>query len=89
MLNLVRWVSARTIKETFSPPKDYRYPFMAEEQGPEARSPSASRGRGFASLRPPRRAHGVVPLDQVTSISLGTARAEDPLRLVLVVATTP
>jgi 1-pyrroline-5-carboxylate dehydrogenase len=30
-LNLVRWVSARTIKETFSPPKDYRYPFMAEE----------------------------------------------------------
>ena len=30
-LNLVRWVSARTIKETFSPPADYRYPFMAEE----------------------------------------------------------
>ena len=31
ILNLVRWVSARTIKETFSPPLDYRYPFMAEE----------------------------------------------------------
>ena len=30
-LNLVRWVSARTIKETFSPPKDYKYPFMSEE----------------------------------------------------------
>ena len=30
-LNLVRWVSARTIKETFSPPTDYRYPFMMEE----------------------------------------------------------
>jgi len=30
-LNLVRWVSARTVKETFSPPSDYRYPFMAEE----------------------------------------------------------
>src|SRR6185295_16342804 len=30
-LNLARWVSPRTIKETFSPPKDYRYPFMAEE----------------------------------------------------------
>ena len=29
-LNLVRWVSARSIKETFSPPRDYRYPFMAE-----------------------------------------------------------
>jgi 1-pyrroline-5-carboxylate dehydrogenase len=31
MLNLVRWVSARTVKETLSPPRDYRYPFMAEE----------------------------------------------------------
>jgi 1-pyrroline-5-carboxylate dehydrogenase len=30
-LNLVRWVSARTIKETFSPPRDYKYPFMTEE----------------------------------------------------------
>ena len=30
-LNLVRWVSARAIKETFNPPRDYRYPFMAEE----------------------------------------------------------
>ncbi len=30
-LNLVRWVSARAVKETFSPPLDYRYPFMAEE----------------------------------------------------------
>jgi 1-pyrroline-5-carboxylate dehydrogenase len=30
-LNLVRWVSARTVKETFAPPTDYRYPFMAEE----------------------------------------------------------
>lgn len=30
-MNLLRWVSARTIKETFVPPTDYRYPFMAEE----------------------------------------------------------
>src|SRR5262245_26507483 len=30
-LNLVRWVSARTIKENFHPPRNYRYPFMAEE----------------------------------------------------------
>ncbi len=30
-LNLVRWVSARTIKETFVSPTDYRYPFLAEE----------------------------------------------------------
>jgi 1-pyrroline-5-carboxylate dehydrogenase len=28
VLNLYRWVSPRTIKETFAPPKDYRYPFM-------------------------------------------------------------
>jgi 1-pyrroline-5-carboxylate dehydrogenase len=31
MLNLVRWVSARTIKELSVPPTDYRYPFMGEE----------------------------------------------------------
>ncbi len=30
-LNLVRWVSARTVKENFAPPRDYTYPFMAEE----------------------------------------------------------
>ncbi len=28
MINLLRWVSPRTIKETFHPPTDYRYPFM-------------------------------------------------------------
>jgi 1-pyrroline-5-carboxylate dehydrogenase len=31
MWNLIRWVSPRTIKETFVPPKDYRYPYMAED----------------------------------------------------------
>jgi len=30
-LNLVRWTSARAIKETLVPPTDYRYPFMSEE----------------------------------------------------------
>ncbi|MDQ6736456.1 MAG: L-glutamate gamma-semialdehyde dehydrogenase [Gemmatimonadota bacterium] len=30
-LNLVRWVSARSVKETFSPPTDFRYPFMGAE----------------------------------------------------------
>jgi 1-pyrroline-5-carboxylate dehydrogenase len=30
ILNLLRWVSPRSIKETLVPPKDYRYPFMAE-----------------------------------------------------------
>jgi 1-pyrroline-5-carboxylate dehydrogenase len=31
MLNLYRWLSARTIKETFNPPIDYRYAFLGEE----------------------------------------------------------
>lgn len=30
-LNLIRWVSARNIKETFVPPTDYRYPFLNGE----------------------------------------------------------
>ncbi|MCC7242946.1 MAG: L-glutamate gamma-semialdehyde dehydrogenase [Acidobacteria bacterium] len=30
-MNLLRWVSARTIKETFSPPAEHGYPFMTEE----------------------------------------------------------
>ncbi|MPZ19467.1 MAG: L-glutamate gamma-semialdehyde dehydrogenase [Luteitalea sp.] len=30
-LNLLRWVSTRSVKETFVPPTDYRYPFMLEE----------------------------------------------------------
>ncbi len=29
-LNLYRWLSARTIKETFNPPTDYTYPFLQE-----------------------------------------------------------
>ena len=32
MINLYRWLSLRTIKETFDPPKDYRYPFLEPEQ---------------------------------------------------------
>jgi 1-pyrroline-5-carboxylate dehydrogenase len=30
MWNLIRWASPRTIKETFVPPRDYRYPYMDE-----------------------------------------------------------
>ena len=30
-MNLLRWVSARTVKETFVPPTDHRYPFMGAE----------------------------------------------------------
>jgi len=31
MINLYRWLSARTVKETFNPPVDYRYAFLREE----------------------------------------------------------
>ena len=31
LLNLIRWVSARTIKENLNPPKDYRYPFLKKD----------------------------------------------------------
>ena len=30
-MNLLRWMSVRTLKETFVPPKDWRYPFMGAE----------------------------------------------------------
>lgn len=31
MINLLRWVSPRTIKETFNPPVDYSYPFLLKD----------------------------------------------------------
>jgi 1-pyrroline-5-carboxylate dehydrogenase len=30
-MNLLRWVSARTVKETFSPPREWSYPYMSDE----------------------------------------------------------
>jgi 1-pyrroline-5-carboxylate dehydrogenase len=30
-MNLLRWVSARTVKETFVPPAELAYPYMSEE----------------------------------------------------------
>lgn len=32
ILNLLRWISPRTIKETFAPATDYRYPFMGDDK---------------------------------------------------------
>ena len=29
--NLLRWTSQRTVKETFTPPTNYKYPFMEEK----------------------------------------------------------
>ncbi|MFI5346294.1 MAG: L-glutamate gamma-semialdehyde dehydrogenase [Elusimicrobiota bacterium] len=31
-LNLIRWVSPRTIKETFEPPRDFRYPWLGRDE---------------------------------------------------------
>jgi 1-pyrroline-5-carboxylate dehydrogenase len=40
MWNLIRWVSPRTIKETFIPPRDYRYPFMAPDAAGDGSGPA-------------------------------------------------
>jgi 1-pyrroline-5-carboxylate dehydrogenase len=32
MINLLRWVAPRTIKELFVPPTDYRYPFLLPDK---------------------------------------------------------
>jgi 1-pyrroline-5-carboxylate dehydrogenase len=32
MWNLIRWVSPRAIKETFVPPRDYRYGFLKDDE---------------------------------------------------------
>jgi 1-pyrroline-5-carboxylate dehydrogenase len=45
-VNLVRWVSARAVKEAFNPPRDYRYPFMAEERGEARVEPTRTRRPG-------------------------------------------
>ena len=42
MWNLIRWVSPRTIKETFVSPQDYRYPFMKSDGGNGSGPPDAS-----------------------------------------------
>ena len=36
ILNLLRWISPRSIKETFVPARDYRYPFMSPQPAPKA-----------------------------------------------------
>ncbi len=35
LLNLIRWTSPRAIKETFVPPRDFRYPFLAPDEDGE------------------------------------------------------
>jgi 1-pyrroline-5-carboxylate dehydrogenase len=45
MWNLIRWVSPRAIKETFVPPKDYRYPFMGADAGGDGSGTSGAGDR--------------------------------------------
>jgi 1-pyrroline-5-carboxylate dehydrogenase len=45
MWNLIRWVSPRTIKETFVPPRDYRYPFMAPDPSSDGSGTSGAADR--------------------------------------------
>ena len=37
-LNLLRWVSARSVKETFNPPHHFDYPFMASKEQEERKA---------------------------------------------------
>ena len=45
MWNLIRWVSPRTIKETFVSPRDYRYPFMAPDLSRDGSGTSGTRDK--------------------------------------------
>ncbi len=54
-LNLLRWLSPRTIKETFVPPTDFRYPFM-QAGVPARRGRAATRKPAGSAPAPPRSA---------------------------------
>jgi 1-pyrroline-5-carboxylate dehydrogenase len=45
MWNLIRWVSPRTIKETFVPPRDYRYPFLAPDVSQDGAATAGTQDR--------------------------------------------
>jgi 1-pyrroline-5-carboxylate dehydrogenase len=45
MWNLIRWVTPRTIKETFVPPTDYRYPYMAPDVAADGAGVTGARDR--------------------------------------------
>jgi 1-pyrroline-5-carboxylate dehydrogenase len=49
MINLLRWVAPRTIKELFVPPTDYRYPFLEKEKS-NSSSKAKQNGNGLAEV---------------------------------------
>ena len=51
MWNLIRWVSPRAIKETFVPPTDYRYPFLAARRRTQAGGHDALHAKALATER--------------------------------------
>ena len=53
-LNLVRWISARAVKETFAPPRDFRYPSM--DEAPDERAAGAVGAASSAGEEPRRTA---------------------------------
>ena len=72
MWNLIRWVSPRTIKETFVPPTDYRYPFL----GPDGdRRQQLRRARHVARILDGIDAF----LDQLAAIDSAARVHRDPL----------
>ena len=73
MWNLIRWVSPRTIKETFVPPTDYRYPFLAPDARATARA-SRARDAGCVELALRRRPARTISSDA------GAAAARPRLR---------
>ena len=50
-LNLVRWVSPRSIKETFNPPTEYAYPFMGKDIGESMEDISHQLGDQLGELK--------------------------------------
>jgi 1-pyrroline-5-carboxylate dehydrogenase len=52
MWNLIRWVSPRTIKETFVPPTDYRYAFLSADDAGQSPAPRPGRQQPTESADP-------------------------------------
>ena len=72
-LNLLRWVSPRTVKETFDPPHCYKYPFMAEEAAVQTDAPASEdeSPRRPAATKPPPNTRDRFPWGGVDGASPG------------------
>jgi len=51
LINLLRWVAPRTIKELFVPPTDYRYPFLQQDK-PKNKVSEKTNGRAAVLPQP-------------------------------------